>query len=500
MLNPLPMTFVWRLATVDGSGGGDSQEGVEQGAGAKPWFTDQLRHRLKRIVALVASIGAVGAIVGGMTGYWTAWKTVRSELAHDPQSVQKAAADKPTVAPRLSLVVLPFANLNRDPDQDYFADAITTDLTTDLARMPGAFVIGRGTAFTYKNKQFDLKSLGRDLAIRWAVQGAVQRNGDEVRVNVSLTDLATGGDIWSDRFDGDRSNLGALQDQITARLARSLNVELFNAESRRSETEQPKTPDAADFVMRGWAKLYEPRVKAAVLEAQNLFERALQLDPDNIDAQIGKAYALNLAVWNQYSTSAVADMKLARELVDRALSRRPNSAMGHVVKGDILRFGDPEAAIQEYDFALQIDPNFPPAHGWRGAALITAGRAREALAPLRIALRLSPKDPFVISWHYNLCHAYLHIGEFDAAIAECNTSIDLNANFWWPYSDLVSIYGTTGQIEKAQEKLAELKRIRPGFTVQGYKKLGYSLSSNPKFRREFDDIVEGLRKAGAPEQ
>jgi adenylate cyclase len=149
------------------------------------------------------------------------------------KKTQREAAARPDIAPRLSLVVLPFANLNNDPEQDYFADSITTDLTTDLAQMPGAFVIGRGTAFTYKNRQVDLRTLGKDLGIRWAVQGAVRRAGDQVRMNVSLADLSTGRDVWSDRFDGDRMNLAALQDQITARLA-SLNVGLIQAESRRS--------------------------------------------------------------------------------------------------------------------------------------------------------------------------------------------------------------------------------------------------------------------------
>jgi TolB-like protein len=171
----------------------------------------------------------------------------------------REAAASPDIVPRLSLVVLPFANLNSDPEQDYFADGVTTDLTTDLAQMPGAFVIGRGTAFTYKNKRIDLKTFGKELGIRWAVQGAVQRHGDQVRVNVSLTDLPTSRDVWSERFDGDRTKLMALQDQITARLARSLNIELIRAESHRSETERSQNPDAMDFSMRGWAKFYEPR-------------------------------------------------------------------------------------------------------------------------------------------------------------------------------------------------------------------------------------------------
>src|SRR5258708_2779069 len=219
----------------------------------------RIRGRLKLAGGALASIAAVGAVAGGLLGYWNVWNTLRTDLFQERQKTQREATARPDIVPRLSLVVLPFANLNNDPEQDYFADSITTDLTTDLAQMPGAFVIGRGTAFTYKNKQIDLKTLGKDLGIRWAVQAAVRRNGDHVRVNISLTDLSSGRDVWSDRFDGDRTNPAALQDQITARLARSLNIELIQAESRRSETDRSRNPDAMDFSMRGWAKLYERR-------------------------------------------------------------------------------------------------------------------------------------------------------------------------------------------------------------------------------------------------
>ena len=259
----------------------------------------------------------------------------------------------------MSLIVLPFANLNHDPDQDYFADSITTDLTTDLAQIPGAFVIGRGTAFTYKNKQIDLKMLGADLGIRWAV-GAVRRNGDYVRINVSLADVSSGQDIWSDRFDSDLTSLATLQDQIAARLARSLNVELFEAESHRSD--RTRNADAVDVSMRGWAKFYEPRSKTQNARAKGLFERALRLDPDNVDAMIGLASCILADVVGGWSISALEDQKIAINLVDRALSKRPTSALARVAKGDIIRYGQPEEALTEYDAALELDPNFPVAY------------------------------------------------------------------------------------------------------------------------------------------
>ena len=461
---------------------------------------DRIRGRLTPVGAALASFAAVGAVASGLVGYWNAWKTVRTDVFPEGQKIQREARARPDIVPRLSLVVLPFANLNNDPEQDYFADGITTDLTTDIAQMSGAFVIGRGTAFTYKNKQVDLKTLGKDLGIRWAVQGAVQRAGDQVRLNVSLVDLSTGRDVWSDRFDGERTNLAALQEQVTARLARSLNVQLVEAESRRSQMDPSTNPDAVDFSMRGWAKVYGRENKVTNAQAKDLFDSALRLDPDNIDAMLGKAWCIALDVIYGWSTSVVEDKKTATKLIDQVLAKRPVSANAHVTKGNILQYGNPEGALPEYDAALEIDPNSPVAYASKGITLVTAGRAREAFSPVQIALRLSPKDPAAGTWHFFLCHAHVHVHQYNEAVEECRRSINLNKLDWLPYADLVSAYGATGQLEMAQQMLAELNAIRPDFTVQWFHQLGYARSSNPQFRREYDDIVDGLRKAGVREQ
>jgi len=465
-------------------------------------FRSRLRTRLQSIGGALASVAAIGAIAGGLVGYWSVWKTLRADVFPEKQQTQKEAAARPDSIPRLSLVVLPFANLNNDPEQDYFADSITTDLTTDLAQMPGAFVIGRGTAFTYKNKQIDFRTLGKDLGIRWAIQGAVRRNGDQIRVNVSLTDVASGRDIWSDRFDGDRTNVAALQDQITVRLARSLSIQLIQAESRRSEMDRSRNPDAMDFTMRGWAKLNEPSSKTNIEQAKELFDNALRLDPDYVDAMIGKARCLvpptNLLLG--WSASVAEDNKTAANLVDRALSKSPANAMAYVVKGDTLRFGNPEEALHQYDAALEINPNFPSAYSGKGSALVLAGRAREALSVTQLLLRLSPRDPAAAGWRWSLCAAHLRLHDYQEAIEECRRTINMNSVFWFAYVYLVSAYGATGQLEQAQLSLTELNKIRPDFTIQWYREFAHALSSNPQFRRELDDILDGLRKGGVREQ
>jgi TolB-like protein len=180
-----------------------------------------LRHlggRLKPVGAALASIAAIGAIAGGLTGYWNVWNTVRTEAVRESHRSQQQATAQRESAPRLSLVVLPFTNLDDDQQQSQLAGAITTDLSTSLARTPATSVIGRETALTYNTKPAGPKQHGTDLGVRWAVHGAVRRIGDQVRINVSLTDLGTGRDIWSDRFESDLANLAALQDSIAARI------------------------------------------------------------------------------------------------------------------------------------------------------------------------------------------------------------------------------------------------------------------------------------------
>ncbi|UPJ69021.1 winged helix-turn-helix domain-containing protein [Bradyrhizobium sp. 191] len=208
---------------------------------------ENLRRRLKLVGSVLASVAAIGAIAGGVAGYWNAWKTVRADAQRESQNIRGQPTVGPKIAPRLSLVVLPFASLNDDQAQDSFADSISTDLTTDLARMPATLVIGRETALTYKKKSIDLKQLGTDLGIRWAVRGAVRRNGEQVRVNVSLTDLQTARDIWSDRFDGDLANLTVLQDTITARLLCVAHLHLRQYEEAIQQCSRSLNMTGTDF-------------------------------------------------------------------------------------------------------------------------------------------------------------------------------------------------------------------------------------------------------------
>ena len=187
-------------------------------------------------------------------------------------------------------------------------------------------------------------------------------------------------------------------------------------------------------------------------------------------------------------------------MIDRTLAKWPTSALAHSVKGDTLGFGHPEAAIAEFDTALQLDPNYPPAYQNKGAALTLLGRSREALLPLQIAVRLSPKDPSAALMRFLLCHAHLHLREYHEAIDECRRSLNLNNLFWLPYVDLVVAYQATGKLDETKQALVQLYDLRPDFTVERYQQLVFKMSRNPQFRDEITGIfVEGMRKAGVRE-
>ena len=220
--------------------------------------------KLSALMPLAAALAALLILIGG--GAW--WFL----SANRPVAVASRA---PAEAARLSIVVLPFTNLSNDPAQDYFADGVTENLTTELSRLHNSFVIARNTAFTFKGKTLDAKAIGKELGVRYVLEGSVQRDATRVRVNAQLIDAESGAHVWADRFEDDVVDLFKLQDEVVARLARALQVELVNAEARRSLLDRPRKPDAIDLTMRGLAFLNQSLAKAPSYEARDLFEQAL---------------------------------------------------------------------------------------------------------------------------------------------------------------------------------------------------------------------------------
>ena len=215
----------------------------------------------------------------------------------------------------------------------YFADAITEDLTTDLSRLANMFVISRNTAFTYRDKSINTKQIGRELGVRYVLEGSVRRSGNRVRVNAQLIDAETDAHLWAERFDGDTRDLFALQDEITSRIAHALGIELIAAEAAR----HTQHPDALEYILRGRAVRLKPNSREVYLEAVSLFEHALALDPQSVEAQIRLAGALVSRVMNRLTGSAKEDLIRGEGLVARALAASPRSAYVHIVRGELLR-------------------------------------------------------------------------------------------------------------------------------------------------------------------
>lgn len=404
-----------------------------------------------------------------------------------------------TEAPRLSIVVLPFSNLSGDPSQDYFADGITEDLTSDLSRIAGSFVISRNTAFTLKGKAVDVRQIGRELSVRYVLEGSVRRMGGTVRVNAQLIDAGTGAHLWVEQMDVDQSAL-ALQDNfgIANRLARMLSVELVNAEGRRA---QRTDPDAMDFTMRGWSVLNGGPNKEDVQRAVGLFEDALRIDPENSQARVGLAQALTSVYRNRWDPEPAKVLARADEAATRGIATAPNYAHAHYVKAEVLglshRF---DAALAAYDRAIALDRNHAAAYVGRARNLNVIGRAAEALAPVEKAIRLSPRDPELYVWYFVLCHANTHLARDTQAIEWCLKSLATGKTYYFAYVDLASAYAWRGQNAEAAAAVVELLKVRPGFTVQALAQEGSGTSDHPAFRKEFQRIVEGARKAGLPER
>jgi TolB-like protein/DNA-binding winged helix-turn-helix (wHTH) protein len=279
------------------------------------------------------------------------------------------------VTPRLSIVVLPFANFGGDPEQDYFADGITESLTTDLSRISGSFVIGRHTAFTYKGKAADLKKIGRELNVRYVLEGSVQRGGNRLRVNAQLVDAETGNHLWAERFEKPVADLFDMQDEIVSRLANTLNAQLIEVEARRAG--RSTHPDAMDLYFQGWACANNGTTAEYMTQAQAFFDRALALDPGNIEALVGSARVKAAIGGNLETDDWKAHLAAAEVALTRALSLAPSHARAHSVLGLVQSFTNRGVqGIAECERALALDHNLADAHAFIGLAKFFLGRGK----------------------------------------------------------------------------------------------------------------------------
>ena len=399
--------------------------------------------------------------------------------------------------PRLSLVVLPFANLGGGVEQDYFVDGVTESLTTDLSRLFGAFVIARNTAFSYKGRSVDARQIGRELGVRYALEGSVQRGGERMRVNVQLIEAETGAHLWAERFDKPIADLFDMQDEIVARIANALTTEIVSAEARRAE--RTPNPDAIDLLFRGYDWINRGVHPEYLSSARDCFRRALEIDPGHVDLMVSLALVDTIAALTDAFEDGSERMAEAEKLVLRALALAPRNSMAHYCFGLVLlRTRRAERAIDEQKEALSLDPNLVFAHAHIGFAKIVLGRAEEAEAHIAEAMRLSPRDPGAYIWCEFLGVACLLLGRDQEAVSWLRKSVDLNRSYPVAQFNYAAALALVGRIEEARAETRTGLARAPEFTIRRYREGAFS--DNPTYLAQRERICQGMRLAGAPEE
>ena len=412
-----------------------------------------------------------------------------------------ASIPQQTVAPRLSIVVLPFANLSNDPEQQYFADGITEDLTTDLSRIAGMLVISRNTAFTYRNKPVDTKLIGRELSVRYVLEGSVRRSGNQVRVNAQLIDAERDAHLWAERFDRNANDLFTLQDEITRRISVTLSLEVVRAEAGRPN----ERPDTLDYILRGRAAWSSSPSRQSRAEQVSLFERALALDPQSGGAKSHLATVLAVRVIENLTDTAPADMTRAEDLAGQALAASPHSILAHIAKGLTLtaqrRFGE---AIPEFETVLALNSNWVGALHSLGQCKLYTGSIEETIPLVEQAIRLSPRDPLTGYYHQLIGLVHLLQSRTDEAIIWLEKARNAIPAHPGTRAQLASAYALDGETERASAELTEARKLSPDdrySSIAGLRTLGNYAALAPKIRALYESTYfAGLCKAGMPEE
>ncbi|MDH2353171.1 adenylate/guanylate cyclase domain-containing protein [Bradyrhizobium sp. SSUT18] len=439
--------------------------------------------------AWVVALAVLIAVIFGTASFVTRWGYLQPT---------------PAEANRLSVVVLPFNNLSGDAGQDYIADVLTEELTTRVSRLPGSFVVSRTTAFTFRGKAFNVKQIGRELNVRYALEGSAQKSGSRIRINAQLIDTATGSHLWADQFDADRIDLLQMQDEIVTRLGRALQIELTTIESSRVARTRANDPNADDLAMQCQAAVLRLGPARALIEAPDSIkacERALQIDDKNVRALENLAVAISgeLTSYRNADPSAVRDR--AGELLARALAVDPNSYSAHFAKATVLLFTRPDGAIEEADHSVELNPSFAPAYFVIAAGYLLAGQPEKAIDVADRALRLFPHDPGIPLLLIIKGKSSFLLTRYDEANSLLRRSVTAIPNSTVAWSGLISSLAMSGHDEDAKESLRRYLAL-PGNiprTIAQFKTQDPYVDL-PARKDQFPRLLEGLRKAGMPEE
>jgi TolB-like protein len=393
-------------------------------------------------------------------------------------------------------MVLPLVNLGGDPGQDYFAEGLTEDLTTDVGRIPGAFVISRGTAQTYAGRKVDTRELGRELGIQYLVEGSVRRDGDEIAVNLSVSDTRDARVVWVERFAARRANLAALQRSMAAKVAQMLHIELLRVESERSRREGAN-PDAHDLATRAFSIWHQtaPEVSGETLR---LAQQAIELDPHCTLGWVMVARANLMALAARKAPDRRKAIDEAESAARRALELDPDDRSAHSSLGAAFAYqGRFEEALGALERQMALNPNLALAHQWTGIVHILMGNARLAVRPLETAVELSPRDPRMPTFMRDLALAHLHMEQNSQGLILAERSVHVPRPWPRSYETLAMAYAVSGLPEEARAAVKVLLARWPGYSISQHR--AEMMSDRPAFLAQREPLLDGLRAAGLPE-
>jgi adenylate cyclase len=387
-----------------------------------------------------------------------------------------------------SIAVLPFLNMSGDPEQEYFSDGMTEDIITDLSKISGLFVIARNSTFTYKGKSVKVNEVGRELGVRYVLEGSVRKAGDRVRINAQLVDANTEGHLWAERYDRDLKDIFSLQDEVTQEIVTALTVKLTEDEHERLEHKETDNLEAYDYALRGLEYLYRT-TKEANAQARVMFEKATELDPE-----YALAYScLGRSIWCDWALGWSQDpesLERSNDLAQRAIALDDSQPLGHSLLGDLYLWKKQhEQAIAELEKAITLNPNDADGFSTLGGILSWAGRPEETIGLVKKAMRLNPVYPVWYLW--NLGHAHFLTGQHEKAIEKFKKILNSNPDYLPAHAYLAVVYGELGRQEEARVEAAEFVRLSPETSLEGWKeRLPY------KDQVILERILEDLRKAG----
>ena len=456
-------------------------------------WRSRLLARLVRLRGPIAAIAAVGAMLGGFVGYWNAYRTV-----HDSVAPAKATGTPAAIAGPLSIVVLPFANLTGDAEQASFVDGLSALLTADLTRISDAFVIDSASAQSYKGKGLTTQQIGSALGVRFVLQGSVQRSGNHVRINVQLADATSNAQVWSDSFEGDTSDLFALQDQVTARIASTMDYQMVVIAARESEKRRDN-PQAADLLLRARALVDRPQSLDNWQQVERLYRQALAVDPGNLKAMMGLAAALSFQGWN-FGAGLTPDTreaiwKEALQLASKVNAIEPDNAEYYrVVAFHAGSHGDDEGERRAAEALLRLSPRDPSAYNVLAISLMRAGEPQRAIELLTKAVELNRKNAGAVFLN-NLGRAYFMAGNNKAAIEWSDKALQIEPTFDAAHLNLAMALALDGNEARARTEADALRRRNPQFRFDVER--ARARSESPAYRTYVDEkVIPALRKVG----